>query len=126
MTAIIIDFRANHQHKTARPDCQEPPPRRRTQRTPPRPAERASADQQIAHITWLLRELEEVARRGERLPQAVLAEAHASIKRTRKMLQSWPGAVTSSKSDVGVGDSVQPNIDPALLERMYRDLGLHP
>jgi hypothetical protein len=74
----------------------------------------------------LLRELEDIARGGERLLQAVVAEAHASIERTRKMLQSWPGARTSGKADATGEDAAQPNIDPALLERMYSDLGLHP
>ena len=38
------------------------------------------------------------------------------------MLQSWPGARTSGKSDATGEDAAQPNIDPALLERMYSDL----
>ena len=125
MTAIIIDFRLHHRLKSARDDYQDVAPRR-ARRAARRSARTASADRQIAHIAWLLRELEEMARGGERLPQVLVAEAHASIERTRKMLQSWPGAKTNSKSDVAAGDSAQPNIDPALLERMYSDLGLHP
>jgi hypothetical protein len=74
----------------------------------------------------LLRELEDMARGGERLPQAVVAEAHASIERTRKMLQSWPGARTSGKADATGEGAAQPNIDHALLDRMYSDLGVHP
>lgn len=125
MSATIIDFRAHHRLKNGRDDCRDVAPPR-AKRSARRSARTASADRQIAHITWLVRELEEISRGGERLPQALVAEAHASIERTRKMLQSWPGARTSSKSGVAAEDSAQPNIDPALLERMYIDLGLHP
>ena len=126
MTAKIIDFGIHHQLKSARLEYREPAPRGRAKRAARRPAGRASVDQQIAHIAWLLRELEAAAWSGERLPQAVVAEAHASIERTRKMLQSWPGASTSSEADATGEDAAQPNIDPALLERMYSELGLHP
>ncbi len=34
----------------------------------------------------LIRELEDIARGGEHLPRVLVAEAHASIERTRKML----------------------------------------
>ena len=125
MAAKIIDFQV-HQVKNARLDHQESAPRGRAKRAARRPAGRVSVDQQIAHIAWLLRELEEIARGGERLPQAVVAEAHASIERTRKMLQSWPGARTSGIRDAAAEDAAQPHIDPALLDRMYSDLGLHP
>jgi len=124
MTAKIIDFRVHHQLKSPRLDYQERAPRGRAKRAARRTAGRASVDQQIAHIAWLLRELEDIARGGERLPQAVVAEAHASIERTRKMLQSWPGVRTSGNATGE--DAGQPDIDPALLERMYSDLGLHP
>ena len=126
MTAKIIDFRVHHNLKSAPLDYQEPAPRGRAKRAARRPAGKARVDQQIAHIAWLLRELEDIARGGERLPQAVVAEAHASIERTRTMLQSWPAVRTSGKSDATGEDAAQPNIDPALLERMYSDLGLHP
>ena len=126
MTAKIIDFRVHHQLKSPRLDYQERAPRGRAKRAARRTAGRASVDQQIAHIAWLLRELEDIARGGERLPQAVVAEAHASIERTRKMLQSWPGVRTSGNADATGEDAGQPDIDPALLERMYSDLGLHP
>ena len=126
MTAKIIDFRVHHNLKSAPLAYQEPAPRGRAKRAARRPAGKASVDQQMAHIARLLRELEDIARGGERLPQAVVAEAHASIERTRKMLQSWPGARTSGKTDARGEDAAQPDIDPALLERMYSELGLHP
>jgi hypothetical protein len=125
MTAKIIDFWV-HQLKSARPDYREPAPRGQAKRASRRPAGRASVDQQIAHIAWLLRDLEDTARAGEGLPQVLVAQAHASIERTRTMLQSWPGASTSGKADATGEDDAQPNIDHALLERMYGDLGLHP
>ena len=126
MTAKIIDFEAHHHLKSTRLDYREPAPRGRAKRAARRPAGRASVDQQIAHIAWLIRELEDTARAGEGLPQVLVAQAHASIERTRKMLQSWPGARTSGNADATSEDAAQPNIDPALLERMYSELGLHP
>ena len=36
------------------------------------------------------------------------------------------GEETSGKADATGEGAAQPNIDPALLERMYSDLGLHP
>ena len=124
MSGKIIDFRVHQQLKSPRLDYQEPAPR--AKRAARRPAGRASVDKQIAHTAWLLRELEDIARGGERLPQVLVAEAHASIERTRKMLQSWPGARTSGDADATGEGAAQPNIDHALLERMYSDLGLHP
>jgi hypothetical protein len=57
----------------------------------------------------------------------LVAEAHASIERTRKLLQSWSGAGTSGATvAMTAEDGSQPNIDPALLDRMYSELGLHP
>ena len=125
ISANIIDFGVHHQVKSARLDYQEPAPRGRAKRARRAPG-RASVDQQIAHIAWLLRELEDVARGGERLPQVVVSEAHASIERTRKMLQSCQSARISGTSVSTAEDAAQPNIDPGLLDRMYRDLGLHP
>ena len=126
MTAKIIDFRVHHQVKSAPLAYQEPAPRGRAKRAARRPAGKAGVDQQIAHIAWLLRELEDTARAGEALPQVLVAQAHASIERTRTMLQSWPRASTSGKADATGEDAAQPDIDHALLERMYSDLGVHP
>ena len=125
MSAKIFDFRLHHQLKSARLDYREPAPRGRANRADRRPAGRASVDQQIAHIAWLLRELEDIARGGQGLPQVVVAQAHASIERTRTMLQLWKPIGISGKTDA-TEEAAQPNIDPTLLDRMYRDLGLHP
>jgi hypothetical protein len=124
ITGKIIDFRSHHQLKSARLDCREPARRSRAKRAR-RSGGKASVDQQIAHIAWLLRELEDIARGGGGLPQVVVAQAHASIERTRTMLQSWPTIKTSGKT-AATEEAAQPHIDPALLDRMYRDLGLHP
>jgi hypothetical protein len=126
MTAKIIAFPVHHQLKSAHLDYRAPAHLGRAKHAVRRPAGRASVGQQIAHVSWLLRELEEIARGGERLPQVLVAEAHASIERTRQILQSWTGSTTSGKTDAMADDAAQPNIDPALLERMYSDLGLLP
>jgi hypothetical protein len=125
MPGKIIEFRVHHQLKSARLDYLDPAPRHRAKRAARHPGGKASPDQQIAHIAWLLRELEDIARGGEDLPQVLVAQAHASIERTRTMLQSWPAIRSSGKTDA-TEEAAQPNIDPALLDRMYRDLGLHP
>jgi hypothetical protein len=115
MTAKIIDFRVHHQLKSARPKG-----------AALRPAGKASLDQQVTRIGCFLRELENTARAGEALPQVLVAQAHTSIERTRTMLQSWPVVRISGKPDATGKDAAQPHIDPALLERMYIDLGLYP
>src|SRR5215207_8350771 len=126
MVAIVIDFRTRHQ-LTARLENGEAAPRGRAKCPARRSVGKAGLDQQIAHVTWLLRELEDIACSGERLPQVLVAEAHASIERTRKILQSWSGAGTSgAPAAMTAEDGAQPNVDPALLDRMYSDLGLHP
>ena len=127
MAGKIINFRVHHQLKSARLDCREPAPHDRAKRAARRPVGKARVDQKIAHVSWLLRELEDVACSGEHLPQVLVAEAYASIERTRKMLQSWTGAGTSGAPvAMTAEDEAQPNVDPALLDRMYSDLGLHP
>jgi hypothetical protein len=125
MTSNVIYFPV-YPIESARVDHPDPAPRVRTKRGSRRPAARVKVDQQIAHIAWLLRELEEVASDGQRLPKVLVAEAHASIERARKMLQSWPGARTSGRPEATGEDTAQPYVDHALLERMYGDLGLHP
>jgi hypothetical protein len=43
------------------------------------------------------------------------------------MLQSWSGAGTGGATvAMTAEDGAQPNIDPALLDRMYSNLGLRP
>ena len=127
MAAIVIDFQTRHQLKTAHLDNGEPAPRGRAKCPARRRVGKTALDQQIAHVTWLLRELEDIARGGDRLPQVLVAEAHGSIDRTRKILQSWTGAGTSGAPvAMTAEDGGQPNVDPALLDRMYSDLGLHP
>ena len=120
MTGKVVDF--HHHLKRARFHHEQPVPRVPAKRR----AAKASVDRQIVRIACLLRELEDMARGGERLPRALIVEAHASIERTRKMLQSWPDAPSSGKTDTPSEDAGQPNIDHALLERMYVELGLHP
>jgi hypothetical protein len=119
MTAKIIDFRV-HQLKST---CLAQPHAKRTGQYAPG---RASIDQQVAHASWLIRELEDIWRAGDGLPPGLVAEAHASIERTKKMLHSWQGARIGGTPVSTTKGAAQPNIDPGLLERMYSELGLHP
>jgi hypothetical protein len=121
MTGKIIDFRVRQHLKGARLARQKLGPRGPANH----PADRAEVHRQIGRITSLLHELEDTAQGGDPLPQMLVEEARASIERTRRMLQSWPGSATRTGREANGKNAVQPDIDDDLLQRMYRDLGLH-
>jgi hypothetical protein len=76
--------------------------------------------QQITRIESLLEELEQMTAGPGRWPPSLLTQARASIERTRRVLgpsASWPAEDAN-------GDP-QPDVDPEVLERMYRDLNLN-
>jgi hypothetical protein len=68
-----------------------------------------------------------MARDGERLPQVLVAEAHSSIERTRKMLQLWSGAGDSGGTvAMTAEEGPNPASIPHFSIRMYIDLDVHP
>ena len=117
MSGKIIKFVGNHDLKRARLYAKQAVPRV--------PAGQARLDQQIARISGLLLELEDLTRGPEDLQSALLVQARASIEKTSKILQPCtPFAVSAGPVKSGEGD-LQPDVDHELLEKMYRDLELH-
>jgi hypothetical protein len=74
-------------------------------------------ERQIAHITDLLNELEDLARSAD-APAAALRQARIGIERARAILQ--PLRASECKADVE--GEAQPTLNHEELERMYRDL----
>jgi hypothetical protein len=117
MSGKIIKFGAHHDLKRARLYAKQAVPRG--------PAAKARLDQQIARISRLLLELEDLTHGADDLPSVLLVQARASIEKTSRMLQPCPRmAVSAGPEENGEGD-LQPDVDRDLLEKMYRDLNLH-
>lgn len=81
----------------------------------PRPEGQAVLRLQVARISALLEELEDLIGGADRRSSPHLLQARSTIERTRRILTS---RTESTESD---GDP-QPDVDRSLLERMYRDL----
>jgi hypothetical protein len=82
---------------------------------PPRPDGHAVLRLQIARISVLLEELEDLIGSTDGRSSPHLLQAQSTIERTRRILTSRPEAMEND------GDP-QPDVDRSLLERMYRDL----
>lgn len=70
---------------------------------------------QVARISRLLAELEDLTRTSVDVPTATMKRARASLERARRVVRPW-GATDDGESDP------QPEVDDERLERMYRDL----
>jgi len=117
MSGKIIKFGGHHDFKRARLYTKQAVPRG--------PAGQARLDQQIARISGLLLELEDLTRGPEDLPSALLVQARASIEKTSRILQPCTRFAVSAGPEESGEDDLQPDVDHELLEKMYRDLELH-
>jgi hypothetical protein len=99
------DFRRGHLYR------QQPAPR-----APSHGAAKPSAvELQVARISRLLRELEELTRTSDDVPVATMTQARAGLEKARQVIRPW------AAFDELEGDP-QPEVDAERLERMYRDL----
>ena len=99
------DFRRGHLYR------QQPVPR-----APSQGASKPSAvELQVARISRLLTELEELTRTSGDVPVATMNHARASLEKARQVIRPW------TVFDDIEGDP-QPEVDAERLERMYRDL----
>ena len=81
-----------------------------------RGAKRSSpVELQVARISRLLSELEELTRSSDDVPAGTLNQARAGLERARRVIRPWMAF------DEVEGDP-QPEVDDERLERMYRDL----
>jgi hypothetical protein len=70
---------------------------------------------QVARISRLLMELEELTRESDDVPAATLNRARADLEKARRVIRPW---MVCEEIE---GDP-QPEVDDERLERMYRDL----
>ena len=112
MAGEIIEFRLHHKLKRGRLHHHQAVARGR--------AGQARLDQQIARISGLLGELEDLASSAGELPPPILARARARIAETSRILPPRKRSVASTGPEEHSEADPQPDIDRGLLERMYR------
>jgi len=78
-------------------------------------------EQQIARITALLEELEDLDLGAQEVPLSLVAQAQAGIRKARDILRPAPEQPHGVQDD----PDPQPSIDREVLERMYRALDPH-
>jgi hypothetical protein len=78
----------------------------------------ARLEQQIARITALLDELEDMDYGAGHAPVSLVAQAQASVRRARDILRPAPGQPPGIQGE----PDPQPDVDREVLERMYRSL----
>ena len=76
---------------------------------------------QVARIGRLLDELEDLITTSDGRGSGIIRPSRGAIKKARKILQQWPEALRDAQPIDGEEDP-QPEIDRAVLERMYQSL----
>ena len=72
-------------------------------------------EQQLARVTALIEELEGITRGESAVPPKLLWQARVGIDKTRDILRALPGYLSDSEREA----DPQPDIDRAVLERLY-------
>jgi hypothetical protein len=111
MTAELIQFARRRDFRRSELYRQQPVPRTPSQAVPAC----SPVELQVARISRLLSELEDLTRLPEGVPAATMDRARHGLERARRVIRPWT-ANDSVESDP------QPEIDDERLERMYRDL----
>jgi hypothetical protein len=111
MSGKIIEFRGRDIHRASL---------YRTQAVPP-PDGKAVLKLQIARISGVLEELEDLIRNGDEQSSPHLLQTRSTVERTRMMALCAEPTASAELETHDDGDP-QPDVDRALLERMYRDL----
>lgn len=111
MTAELIQFERHRDFRRGQLYRQQPVPRVPSQGAKPS----SPVELQVARISRLLSELEELTREPEDVPSATLNQARLGLERARRVIRPWMAI------DEVEGDP-QPEVDDERLERMYRDL----
>ncbi|SEP07344.1 hypothetical protein SAMN02990966_03825 [Rhodospirillales bacterium URHD0017] len=105
MSGKIIEFPSRDTNRASL--CRTP--------APPRPDGQAVLRLQVARISALLEELEDLIGSADDRSSPHLRQARATVERTRRIVTSRTEATEND------GDP-QPDVDRSLLERMYRAL----
>lgn len=111
MTAELIEFERHRDFRRGQLYRQQPAPRVPSQGAKPS----SPVELQVARITRLLSELEELTRKSEDVPPMTMSQARLGLERARRVIRPWM-ATDEVESDP------QPDVDDERLERMYRDL----
>ena len=114
MAGEIIEFRLHHELRRGR--------RHRRQAVPRGPAGQARLDQQIARISGLLGELEELTRNAGASPPPILVRARASILETSRIRPPGKQSAASTGPEESSEVDPQPDIDRGLLEKITAPL----
>ena len=107
MGNVIIQFRARKGPRGDRRAAQEP--------SSHGPSRQSRLEQQLARVTALIEELEGVTRGESDVPPRLFWQARGGIDKTRNILRPLPGYL----SDIEREADPQPDIDRAVLERLY-------
>ena len=111
MTAELIQFERHRDFRRGELYRRQPVPR-----APSRGAKLCSpVELQVARISRLVTELEELTRTSDDVPAATLNQARAGLENARRAIRPWM-AIDEIEGDP------QPDVDDERLERMYRDL----
>jgi hypothetical protein len=88
----------------------------------PRPERQAVLKLQVARISALLEELEDLIGSADERSSPHLLQARATVEQTRRILAPRAESTASAAMETYDDSDPQPDVDRALLERMYRDL----
>jgi hypothetical protein len=111
MTAELIQFERHRDFRRGQLYRQQPIPRVPSTGTKPS----SPVELQVARISRLLSELEDLTRAPEDVPATTLKQARLGLERARRVIRPWT-TVEEVEGDP------QPEVDDERLERMYRDL----
>lgn len=107
MSNVVIQFRARKGPRGDRRTAQE--------LLSHGPAGQSRLEQQLARVAALIEELEDITRSESELPPRLLWQARVGIDKTRNILRPFPGYLGNVEGEA----DPQPDVDRAVLERLY-------
>ena len=111
MTAELIQFERHRDFRRGQLYRKQPVPRISAAGAKPT----SPVELQVARISRLLSELEQLTREPDDVPVATLNQARLGLERARRVIRPWM-ALDEIESDP------QPDVEHERVERMYRDL----
>ena len=112
MSGKIIEFRSRDINRASLDQTQ----------TVPRPDGQAVLRLRLTRISGLLEELEDLIGSADDRSSPHLLQARSTVERTRSILALRAEPTASAGLETCDEGDPQPDVDRALLERMYRDL----
>ena len=112
MTGQVIPFRSYRKCEATAPRRSRGPSVRSTR----------NLKRQVARIARLLDELDQLTRTSSKFPPDILGQAQAGMERAGKLLRPCSVSERNAGDENDIEDDPQPDIDGAMLERMYGKL----